>query len=111
MPHLLRILIAAGLTLLGVSANAQTYPGKPITIVVPFGPGSGTDTVTRVVAQPLGDRAQADRRGREQAGREWRHRGHAGRARRARRLHAADEHQQPAFGGAKPEQERSPTIR
>ncbi len=35
-------------------AQAEPYPGKPITIVVPFGPGSGTDTVTRVVAQPLG---------------------------------------------------------
>ncbi len=53
MPHLLRILIAAGLTLLGVSANAQTYPSKPITIIVPFGPGSATDTITRVAAQHL----------------------------------------------------------
>src|SRR5262249_61959553 len=26
---------------------------KPITIVVPFGAGSGTDAVTRVIAQPL----------------------------------------------------------
>jgi tripartite-type tricarboxylate transporter receptor subunit TctC len=35
-------------------AKAQTYPTKPITIVVPFGPGTGTDTLTRVIAQPLG---------------------------------------------------------
>jgi tripartite-type tricarboxylate transporter receptor subunit TctC len=34
-------------------AWAQGYPSKPITIVVPFGAGSGTDTVTRVIAQPL----------------------------------------------------------
>ena len=32
---------------------AQSYPWKPITIVVPFGAGSGTDTVTRIIAQPL----------------------------------------------------------
>ena len=54
MKHLLRILVAAGLTLFGVCANAQTYPSKPITIIVPFGPGSATDTITRVAAQHLG---------------------------------------------------------
>jgi len=54
MQYLLRILVAAGLTLIGVTANAQTYPSKPITIIVPFGPGSATDTITRVVAQQLG---------------------------------------------------------
>jgi len=35
-------------------AWSQTYPWKPVSIIVPFGPGSGTDTVTRVIAQPLG---------------------------------------------------------
>ncbi len=54
MKHLLRILVAAGLTLFGVCANAQTYPSKPITIIVPFGPGSATDTITRVAAHHLG---------------------------------------------------------
>jgi tripartite-type tricarboxylate transporter receptor subunit TctC len=51
-----RILAATGLTLLGVAAAAaQTFPGnKPITIVTAFGPGSASDTITRVVAQPLG---------------------------------------------------------
>jgi tripartite-type tricarboxylate transporter receptor subunit TctC len=38
---------------LGHRAWSQSYPTKPITIVVPFGAGSGTDTVTRVIAQPL----------------------------------------------------------
>src|SRR5215468_3339606 len=37
-----------------VQTSAQTYPTRPITIVVPFGPGSATDTVARVIAQPLG---------------------------------------------------------
>jgi tripartite-type tricarboxylate transporter receptor subunit TctC len=36
------------------NASAQGYPSKPVTIVVPFGAGSGTDTVTRIIAQPLG---------------------------------------------------------
>jgi tripartite-type tricarboxylate transporter receptor subunit TctC len=36
-----------------VQGNNQDYPSKPITIVVPFGPGSGTDVITRIIAQPL----------------------------------------------------------
>jgi tripartite-type tricarboxylate transporter receptor subunit TctC len=53
MNHLLRILVAAVATLLGVAAHAQSYPNKPITVIVPFGPGSATDTITRVVGQHL----------------------------------------------------------
>ena len=52
---LLSALLANGLTLLGIAAaHAQAYPNKPITIVTAFGPGSASDTITRVVAQPLG---------------------------------------------------------
>ena len=32
---------------------SQTYPAKPIRIVVPFPPGGGTDVGTRVIAQKL----------------------------------------------------------
>src|SRR5262249_6951659 len=35
------------------SAQAQNYPNRPITLIVPFGAGSGTDSVSRVVAQHL----------------------------------------------------------
>jgi len=34
--------------------HAQPYPSKPITIVVPFGAGSGTDQQARSMAQALG---------------------------------------------------------
>jgi tripartite-type tricarboxylate transporter receptor subunit TctC len=50
---LLRSLVAVGALVFSLAAQADTYPSKPITIIVPFGPGSGTDTITRVIAQPL----------------------------------------------------------
>src|SRR4051794_11494667 len=34
-------------------ASAQDYPARTIRIVVGFGPGGGTDIVSRILAQPL----------------------------------------------------------
>jgi len=54
---ILRYLIAVPLVLLGAQAAlAESYPKKPITIVVPYPPGGPTDIVARVVGQKLGDR-------------------------------------------------------
>jgi tripartite-type tricarboxylate transporter receptor subunit TctC len=47
-------LLLVGLALAATSASAQ-YPTKPITSVVGFAPGGGTDTVSRIVAKTLGD--------------------------------------------------------
>ena len=35
------------------SAGAQTYPEKPLTVVVPFGPGGSTDIVSRPLARAM----------------------------------------------------------
>ncbi len=35
-------------------ASAQDYPSKPIRIIAPFGPGTATDTVARVIANEMG---------------------------------------------------------
>src|SRR5688572_2113321 len=47
-----RIVLAIALLVAG-SALAQ-FPSKPIRVVVPFGAGSSTDIVMRIIAQPLG---------------------------------------------------------
>jgi tripartite-type tricarboxylate transporter receptor subunit TctC len=43
--------IAAGA--LQVQASAQDFPSKPITIVVPFGPGTANDIIARQLAQDM----------------------------------------------------------
>jgi len=40
---------------LGGSAKAETYPARPITVIVPFAAGSGTDSVTRIVTRRLSE--------------------------------------------------------
>src|SRR5690349_10805233 len=48
-----RFLTALFIMLLPSLAVAQTYPERPITIVVPFSAGGPTDTVTRLLADAM----------------------------------------------------------
>lgn len=49
-----KLLSGAALTSLAGTAAAQgAYPNKPVKIVIGFGPGSGTDTIARLMAEEL----------------------------------------------------------
>src|ERR1043166_7135373 len=50
-----RFVVATALTLFAALADghAQTYPSRPITIVVPFAPGGSTDVVARIMAERM----------------------------------------------------------
>ncbi|MDW5313275.1 tripartite tricarboxylate transporter substrate-binding protein [Rhizobium sp. PL01] len=43
----------AAVSLISISAHAQTYPDRSITMVVPFSAGGPTDTVARLVAESM----------------------------------------------------------
>ena len=50
----MRKIIAAVALLITASAYAQSYPAKPLHLIVPFPPGGGNDTVARAIAQQIG---------------------------------------------------------
>ena len=56
-PLAIAIAIAAGALFLlaAAPASAQTYPNKPIRLVVPYSTGTSTDVLGRLYAQKLGD--------------------------------------------------------
>ena len=52
MRNLIRAVFAC-LVLAASAAAADTWPTRQITVVVPFAPGSGTDSITRIIGQYL----------------------------------------------------------
>jgi tripartite-type tricarboxylate transporter receptor subunit TctC len=51
LKRLLQLTLCAAVCALPLAASGQAYPSKPIRVVIPFGPGSATDTIARMVTE------------------------------------------------------------
>src|SRR5258705_6593051 len=49
------VLVIAAACAIAAPAAAQTWPARPVRIIVPFAPGGGVDTVTRLLAQQFAE--------------------------------------------------------
>ncbi len=49
----LRLIVAIGCAVLPLQAQAQAYPGRAVTLVVPYSAGGASDTVARIYADAL----------------------------------------------------------
>ena len=50
------LLATVAMSLAGAVVSAETYPTRPINLVVPFAAGSGTDGIARIIAERLSQR-------------------------------------------------------
>ena len=53
--HIAAATIFSGLMALGTTVQAQTYPARPVRLVVGFATGGGTDVLSRIIARKLAD--------------------------------------------------------
>ena len=53
---ILRNLVPGIMSLVAMAVSAQDFPNRPIHIIVPYGPGTGSDIITRILAPQIGNR-------------------------------------------------------
>src|SRR5262245_66648217 len=58
----LSLALVAGAAILGTPASAQNFPTQRVTIVVPFGAGSVTDIMARIIADEASKRWRSEER-------------------------------------------------
>ncbi len=51
--YIISLLVMASFILTPLTAISGTFPAKPITMIVPYGAGGGTDTMARILAKAL----------------------------------------------------------
>ena len=54
-----------------LSVHAQTWPAKPLRIVVPYPPGGGIDVMSRLIGQQLSQRLGQPRQAQLRVVRQW----------------------------------------
>jgi tripartite-type tricarboxylate transporter receptor subunit TctC len=47
------LILAAAFSLAAYAAAAQTYPSKPVTLIVPYPPGGATDAISRIIQDSM----------------------------------------------------------
>jgi tripartite-type tricarboxylate transporter receptor subunit TctC len=52
----LKMFLCTAMVAGALAVHAQTYPLKPVRLIVPFSPGGGTDVATRIIAPKLTER-------------------------------------------------------
>lgn len=55
MRHFLRRIVLCALTSFSIAASAQSYPAKPVTLIVPFAAGGYNDISGRLIAQKMSE--------------------------------------------------------
>jgi tripartite-type tricarboxylate transporter receptor subunit TctC len=53
--HLLKATVLGAALALVPAVHAQSYPARPVTVIVPFAPGGGVDSTARLVMQKLAE--------------------------------------------------------
>jgi tripartite-type tricarboxylate transporter receptor subunit TctC len=50
---MIKLLAGLSLALFGLTAGAQSFPTRPVTLISPFPPGGSTDTTARIIAEAM----------------------------------------------------------